>query len=248
MEFGVLVPQGWRFDLRGVSGAQAKWETVKRVSRGLDTSGWDSLWVYDHFHTFPRKDVEATFIPQPPPESGDAPAGPPDGPAVLCIHGFPEGWMSWRPVMHALGEARMYAPDMRGYGDTDRPRNGYDVFTLTDDIAALIGALGLEPRARAPAPLAGFQQRDGAEALVMEEGQVLPVVDVLPDPGERAREAPLVAGDARGERSPHASFAATSSAKRRSASVFRVRLACGPPWKIQGWVITWVTPASAARR
>jgi len=71
-------------------------------------------------------------------------SGPPDGPAVLCIHGFPEGWMSWRPVMHALGEARMYAPDMRGYGDTDRPRNGYDVFTLTDDIAALIGALGLE--------------------------------------------------------------------------------------------------------
>jgi pimeloyl-ACP methyl ester carboxylesterase len=63
---------------------------------------------------------------------------------VLCLHGFPEGWMSWRPVMTELGEARLYAPDLRGYGDTERPRAGYDVFTLTDDIAALIQALGLE--------------------------------------------------------------------------------------------------------
>ena len=61
MEFGVLVPQGWRFDLRGIKGAAAKWDTVKRVSRGLDAAGWDSLWVYDHFHTFPRKEIEATF-------------------------------------------------------------------------------------------------------------------------------------------------------------------------------------------
>ena len=61
MEFGVLVPQGWRFDLSGVDGDAAKWENVQRVSRGLDAAGWDSLWVYDHFHTFPRKEVEATF-------------------------------------------------------------------------------------------------------------------------------------------------------------------------------------------
>jgi F420-dependent oxidoreductase-like protein len=61
MEFGVLVPQGWRLDLQGVQGAAAKWETVRRVSRGLDQAGWDSLWVYDHFHTFPLKEVEATF-------------------------------------------------------------------------------------------------------------------------------------------------------------------------------------------
>ena len=34
--------------------------------------------------------------------------------------------------------------DLRGYGETERPRKPYDVFTLTDDIAALIQALGLE--------------------------------------------------------------------------------------------------------
>jgi len=73
-----------------------------------------------------------------------ATSGPSDGPPVLCLHGFPEGWMSWRPVMRQLPEARLYAPDLRGYGETERPQDGYDVFTLTDDIAALIRALGLD--------------------------------------------------------------------------------------------------------
>ena len=71
-------------------------------------------------------------------------SGPPDGTPVLCLHGFPEGWMSWRPVMSQLADARLYAPDLRGYGETERPAHGYDVFTLTDDIAALIRVLGLE--------------------------------------------------------------------------------------------------------
>ncbi|MFP6626231.1 MAG: TIGR03560 family F420-dependent LLM class oxidoreductase [Deltaproteobacteria bacterium] len=61
MEFGVMVPQGWRLDLMGVEGYLNKWETFKRISRQLDCDGWESLWVYDHFHTFPRKKVEATF-------------------------------------------------------------------------------------------------------------------------------------------------------------------------------------------
>jgi len=71
-------------------------------------------------------------------------SGPKNAPPILCLHGFPEGWMSWRPVMEELSDARIYAPDLRGYPGTDRPREGYDVFTLTDDIKALIEALGLE--------------------------------------------------------------------------------------------------------
>ncbi|PYP84137.1 MAG: alpha/beta hydrolase [Blastocatellia bacterium AA13] len=70
-------------------------------------------------------------------------AGDKDGPPVLCLHGFPEGWMSWRPVMERLGEARIYAPDLRGYGETARPRSGYDVHTLIDDVKSLIQQLGL---------------------------------------------------------------------------------------------------------
>jgi pimeloyl-ACP methyl ester carboxylesterase len=73
-----------------------------------------------------------------------AAAGPEDAPAVFCLHGFPEGWMSWRPVMEALSNVRFYAPDLRGYGETAKPRHGYDVFTLTDDISALIQALGID--------------------------------------------------------------------------------------------------------
>jgi pimeloyl-ACP methyl ester carboxylesterase len=72
-----------------------------------------------------------------------AAAGPKDAPAVFCLHGFPEGWMSWRPLMESAGGARLYAPDLRGYGETARPRRGYDVFTLTDDIKALMEILGL---------------------------------------------------------------------------------------------------------
>ena len=70
-------------------------------------------------------------------------AGESEAPPVFCLHGFPEGWMSWRPVMEGLKDARLYAPDLRGYGETARPREGYDVFTLTDDIRALIQALGI---------------------------------------------------------------------------------------------------------
>ena len=73
-----------------------------------------------------------------------ASAGPEDAPAILFVHGFPEGWMTWRPVMQRLEGVRMIALDTRGYGETDRPPGGYDVFTLTDDLRHLIGALGLD--------------------------------------------------------------------------------------------------------
>ena len=45
------------------------------------------------------------------------------GPPVVLCHGFPESWYSWRHQLHALAEAGLHgiAPDMRGYGQTDRP-------------------------------------------------------------------------------------------------------------------------------
>lgn len=52
--------------------------------------------------------------------------------------------MGWRPLMQAMPEARIYAPDLRGYPGTDQPRGGYDVFTLTDDVKGLIAALNLD--------------------------------------------------------------------------------------------------------
>jgi pimeloyl-ACP methyl ester carboxylesterase len=45
------------------------------------------------------------------------------GPLVLLCHGFPESWYSWRHQLGALAEAGFHAvaPDMRGYGQTERP-------------------------------------------------------------------------------------------------------------------------------
>jgi pimeloyl-ACP methyl ester carboxylesterase len=70
--------------------------------------------------------------------------GPEDGPLVLLLHGFPEFWWSCRHQLVALGDAgyRAVAPDLRGYGATDKPPRGYDAFTLASDVAALVRALG----------------------------------------------------------------------------------------------------------
>jgi pimeloyl-ACP methyl ester carboxylesterase len=71
--------------------------------------------------------------------------GPPDGPLVLLLHGFPELSRSWRRQLPALAAAgyRAVAPDQRGYGETDL-RGPYDTETLAADVVALVRALGRE--------------------------------------------------------------------------------------------------------
>lgn len=66
------------------------------------------------------------------------------GPLVLLLHGFGQFWWSWRHQLAGLAEAgfRAVAPDLRGYGDTDKPPTGYDAFVLADDVAALVRGLG----------------------------------------------------------------------------------------------------------
>jgi pimeloyl-ACP methyl ester carboxylesterase len=67
-----------------------------------------------------------------------------DGPLVVLAHGFPEFWWSWRHQLVGLAEAgyRTVAVDLRGYGDSDKPPRGYDLWTLAGDLAGLIRALG----------------------------------------------------------------------------------------------------------
>src|SRR3981081_4405500 len=68
------------------------------------------------------------------------------GPLVVLLHGFPESWYAWRHQFSPLAGAgyRGVAPDLRGYGQTDRPEplEGYDIFQLTGDIVGLVTALG----------------------------------------------------------------------------------------------------------
>jgi pimeloyl-ACP methyl ester carboxylesterase len=66
------------------------------------------------------------------------------GPLVLLLHGFPQFWWAWRHQLVALSEAgfRAVAPDLRGYGASDKPPRGYDAYTLSADVTGLIRALG----------------------------------------------------------------------------------------------------------
>jgi pimeloyl-ACP methyl ester carboxylesterase len=67
------------------------------------------------------------------------------GPLVLLCHGFPESWYSWRHQLGALAAAGFHAvaPDMRGYGKSDRPEaiDQYTIFHLVGDLVGLLDAL-----------------------------------------------------------------------------------------------------------
>jgi pimeloyl-ACP methyl ester carboxylesterase len=63
-----------------------------------------------------------------------------EGPLVILCHGFPECWYSWRHQLPALAKAgfRAVAPDLRGYGQSDRPEEG-EKYTILDDIGDIVG-------------------------------------------------------------------------------------------------------------
>src|SRR3984893_16365246 len=67
------------------------------------------------------------------------------GPLVLLCHGFPESWYSWRHQIDGLAAAGFHAvaPDMRGYGKSDRPEaiDQYTIFHLVGDLVGLLDAL-----------------------------------------------------------------------------------------------------------
>jgi F420-dependent oxidoreductase-like protein len=59
MRFGLFIPQGWRLDLAGIS-PENHWETMLGVARAAEAGPYESVWVYDHFHTVPVPTQEAT--------------------------------------------------------------------------------------------------------------------------------------------------------------------------------------------
>src|SRR5215472_16530939 len=70
------------------------------------------------------------------------------GPLVVLCHGFPESWYSWRHQLKAVAEAGFHAvaPDMRGYGQTQRLEeiDQYSLFHLVGDMVGLLDVLGAE--------------------------------------------------------------------------------------------------------
>ncbi|MCY3849713.1 MAG: alpha/beta hydrolase [Acidimicrobiaceae bacterium] len=65
------------------------------------------------------------------------------GPPVVLLHGWPETWFAWRKQIPVLAEHySLIVPDLRGYGDSDKPASGYDKRQMADDVSKLCRQLG----------------------------------------------------------------------------------------------------------
>ena len=69
-----------------------------------------------------------------------------EGPVILLIHGFPLNRQMWQPQLAPLAKAgfRVIAPDLRGFGASDAPLEGYSMDGFADDLIALLDALKIE--------------------------------------------------------------------------------------------------------
>jgi pimeloyl-ACP methyl ester carboxylesterase len=64
---------------------------------------------------------------------------------VLCLHGWPQHWYEWRHLMPALADRhRVIALDLRGFGWSEAPKDGYEKENLADDVLGVLDELGLE--------------------------------------------------------------------------------------------------------
>ena len=104
------------------------------------------------------------------------------GPAFVLLHGFPQTHLMWRHVAPALAQSHtVICPDLRGYGASSKPADGYDKRTMARDIVDLAAALGHERFALAGhdrgahvAFRAGLDHPDRVTHLA--------ILDVLPTP------------------------------------------------------------------
>jgi pimeloyl-ACP methyl ester carboxylesterase len=67
------------------------------------------------------------------------------GEPLVLLHGWPQHWWAWRKVVPLLApHARLVMPDLRGFGWSDAPPDGYDEQGMADDVLAVLDALGLQ--------------------------------------------------------------------------------------------------------
>ena len=60
MKIGAFVPQGWRMDLNGIP-VEDQWNTILNTANHIENLNYESLWVYDHFHTVPKPSQDPTY-------------------------------------------------------------------------------------------------------------------------------------------------------------------------------------------
>ena len=60
MKIGAFVPQGWRMDLNGIP-IEEQWNTIINSAKNIEDLNYESIWVYDHFHTVPKPTKDPTY-------------------------------------------------------------------------------------------------------------------------------------------------------------------------------------------
>mgnify|MGYP001588289677 FL=1 len=60
MKIGAFIPQGWRMDLSGIP-VEEQWETIIQSANKIENLGYESIWVYDPFHTVPTPTQDPTY-------------------------------------------------------------------------------------------------------------------------------------------------------------------------------------------
>jgi pimeloyl-ACP methyl ester carboxylesterase len=113
------------------------------------------------------------------------------GQPVLLLHGFPQSGRTYAPVIADLAtDARVIAPDLRGAGETDAPRDGYDSTTLRADLVALLDALEVEAAAivaHSSSAIVGFD-------LCLEHPERVTEYVAIQSPAPYLRMTPKLAG------------------------------------------------------
>jgi len=68
-----------------------------------------------------------------------------DGPVLLLMHGIPQSWCMWRPILPELAKHfRCIAIDLKGYGQSDKGRGDYRHEGVAGQVVALLDALGVD--------------------------------------------------------------------------------------------------------
>ncbi|RSM82782.1 alpha/beta hydrolase [Kibdelosporangium aridum] len=106
------------------------------------------------------------------------------GSPIVLLHGFPQTHLMWRHVAADLAaDHTVICPDLRGYGDSDKPKTGYDKRTMAQDIVAVARHLGFSKFALAGhdrgahvAFRAGLDHPDTVTHLAMLD--ILPTLDM----------------------------------------------------------------------
>jgi pimeloyl-ACP methyl ester carboxylesterase len=102
------------------------------------------------------------------------------GPPLVLLHGWPQTWYCWRKLLPPLAERfTVVAPDLRGYGLSDKPPGGYDKRTMAGDVRALLERLG-HRRVRLVGHDRGARVAHRYALDHPEEVERLAVLDVIP--------------------------------------------------------------------